>query len=141
MPDYWKKKDFWGRISLRDMIIMSKSISFIFSHKIDLNTEAIEFSFDLPKKKWVLNPKLFEITILYQKILYKKLKSKYKNWKWCYYIKNYYDEIEKQFDLYIKVKRSHEEKPLLGYFSQFINLYNRSRHTKNNYIRQQSVKS
>ena len=45
-----KKKDFWGRISLRDMIIMSKSISFIFSHKIDLNTEAIEFSFDLPKK-------------------------------------------------------------------------------------------
>ena len=50
MPDYWKKKDFWGRISLRDMIIMSKSISFIFSHKIDLNTEAVEFSFDLPKK-------------------------------------------------------------------------------------------
>lgn len=45
-----KKKDFWGRISLRDMIIMSKSISFIFSHKIDLNTEAVEFSFDLPKK-------------------------------------------------------------------------------------------
>ena len=45
-----RKKDFWGKISLRDMIIMSKSISFIFSHKIDLNTEAVEFSFDLPKK-------------------------------------------------------------------------------------------
>ena len=47
MPDYWKKY-FWRKISLWDMIIMSKSIWFILSHKIDLNIETVEFSFDLP---------------------------------------------------------------------------------------------
>ena len=57
----------------------------------------------------MLNPKLFEITILYKKILYKKLKCKYKNWKRCYYVKNYYGEIEKWFSLCIKVKKCNKK--------------------------------
>lgn len=42
---------------------MSNSISFLFPHKIDLNTEAAEFSFDLPKNNDSVESKTSQNTL------------------------------------------------------------------------------